>query len=48
MRSEKIVKKILGENDALQRLNWLTQEEAKSTATQTLELVYRLVKNTDG
>ena len=29
----------------LQRLDRLTQEEAKTTATQTLELVYGLVKN---
>jgi hypothetical protein len=39
---------ILGENDVeavLQRLDRLTQEEAKTTATQTLEVVYGLVKN---
>jgi hypothetical protein len=29
----------------LQRLDRLTQEEAKTTATQTLEVVYGLVKN---
>ena len=29
----------------LQRLDRLTQEEAKTTATQTLGLVYGLVKN---
>jgi hypothetical protein len=29
----------------LQRLDRLTQEEAKTTATQTLQLVYGLVKN---
>ena len=29
----------------LQRLDRLTQEEAQTTATQTLELVYGLVKN---
>jgi hypothetical protein len=29
----------------LQRLDRLTQEEAKTTATQTLELVYGLVEN---
>jgi hypothetical protein len=29
----------------LQRLDRLTQEEAKTTATQTLELVHGLVKN---
>ena len=29
----------------LQRLDRLTQEEAKTTATQTLELLHGLVKN---
>jgi len=29
----------------LQRLDRLTQEEAQTTATQTLEVVYGLVKN---
>jgi hypothetical protein len=29
----------------LQRLDRLTQEEAQTTATQTLQLVYGLVKN---
>ena len=29
----------------LQRLDRLTQEEARTTATQTLELVYGLIKN---
>jgi hypothetical protein len=29
----------------LQRLDRLTREEAQTTATQTLELVYDLVKN---
>jgi hypothetical protein len=46
--AEKFGKKILGENDVevvLQRLDRLTQEEAKTTATQTLGLVYGLVKN---
>jgi hypothetical protein len=46
--AEKIGKKILGENDVeavLQRLDRLTQEEAKTTATQTLEVVYGLVKS---
>jgi hypothetical protein len=46
--TEKFGKKILGENDVevvLQRLDRLTQEEAKTTATQTLGLVYGLVKN---
>jgi hypothetical protein len=47
--SEKLGKKLLGENDVeavLQRLDRLTREEAQTTATQTLELVYGLVKNT--
>ncbi|KAH9981963.1 hypothetical protein BJV74DRAFT_58893 [Russula compacta] len=40
------VKKLLGENEAvLQRLDRLTQEEAKTTARQTLEIVYGLVQN---
>jgi hypothetical protein len=46
--AEKFGKKLLGENDVeavLQRLDRLTQEEAQTTATQTLELVYGLVKN---
>jgi hypothetical protein len=48
MHSEKIGKKILGGNDVeavLQRLDRLTQEEDRTTATQTLEVVYGLVKN---
>lgn len=46
--AEKFGKKFLGENDiegALQRLDRLTQDEARATATQTLELVYQLVQN---
>ena len=46
--TEKFGKKILGENDVeaiLQRLDRLTQEEAKTTAAQTLEVLYGLVKN---
>ena len=46
--AEKLGKKFLGENDieaVLQRLDRLTQEEARTTATQTLEVVYGLVKN---
>ena len=46
--AEKFGKKILGENDVeavLQRLDRLTQEEARTTATQMLEVVYGLVKN---
>ena len=45
---EKLGKKLLGDNDVetvLQRLDRLTQEEAQTTATQTLELVYGLVKS---
>ena len=41
-------KKILGENGVeavLQRLDRLMQEEARTTATQMLEVVYGLVKN---
>ena len=47
--AEKLGKKLLGENDVeavLERLDWLTREEAQTTATQTLELVFGLVKNT--
>ena len=46
--SEKLGKKLLGENDVeavLQRLDRLTREEAQTTATQTLELMYGLVEN---
>jgi hypothetical protein len=46
--SEKLRKKLLGENGmeaVLQRLDRLTREEAQTTATATLELVYGLVKN---
>ena len=46
--AEKFGKKLLGENDVeavLERLDRLTREEAQTTATQTLELVYSLVKN---
>jgi len=44
----KFVKKLLGENDVgavLQRLDRLTQDEARTTAAQTLEVVYGLVQN---
>ena len=40
--------KLLGENGieaVLERLDRLTRGEAQTTATQTLELVYGLVKN---
>jgi hypothetical protein len=47
--AEKLVKKFFGgENDVgavLQRLDRLTQEEARITATQTLEVVHRLIQN---
>ena len=44
----KLVKKLLGENEVeamLQRLNRLTDDEARTTAAQTLEVVYGLVQN---
>ena len=44
---EKFGKKLFGENDVeavLQRFDRLTQEEARTTAAQTLEVAYRLVK----
>jgi hypothetical protein len=46
--AEKFVKKLLGEKDVeavLQRLDRLTQDEARTTAAQTLEVVYGLVQN---
>ena len=45
---EKLIKKFLGEKDVeavLQRLDRLTQDEARITATQTLEVVYGLMQN---
>ena len=44
----KLVKKLLGENEVeavLQRLDRLTLDEARTTASQTLEVVYGLVQN---
>jgi len=44
----KFLKKFLGENEVeavLQRLDRLTQDEARTTAAQTLEVVYGLVQN---
>jgi hypothetical protein len=44
----KPVKKLLGENEieaVLQRLDRLTDDEARTTAAQTLEVVYGLVQN---
>jgi hypothetical protein len=46
--AEKLVKKFLGEKDVeavIQRLDRLTRDEARMTATQTLEVVYGLVQN---
>ena len=45
---EKFGRKLFGENDVedvLQRLDRLTQEEARTTAAKTLEVVYGLVEN---
>jgi hypothetical protein len=46
--AEKLVKKLLGEKDVevvLQRLDRLTQDEARLTAAQTLGVVYGLIQN---
>jgi hypothetical protein len=46
--AEKFVKKLFGENEAeavLQRLDRLTQDEARMTAAQMLEVVYGLVQD---
>lgn len=46
--AEKLVRKFLGEKDVeavLKRLDRLTQEEARITAAQTLEVVYDLMQN---
>ena len=46
--TEKFVKKLFGESGieaVLRRLDRLTQEEARTTAVQTLEVVYGLVQN---
>ena len=45
---EKFTKKLLGEKDVesvLQRLDRLTQDEARMTVAQTLDVVYGLVGN---
>ena len=45
---EKLVKKLFGEKDVeavIQRLDRLTQDEARITAAQTLEVVYGLAQN---
>jgi hypothetical protein len=47
-RPVKFVKKLLGEKDieaVLQRLDRLTQDEARTTAAQNLEVVHGLVQN---
>ena len=44
----KLVKKLLGENEVeavLQRIDRLTLDEARTTAAQTLAVVYGLVQN---
>ena len=46
--TEKFAKKLLGESDieaVLQRLDRLTQEEARVTAANTLEVVHELFNN---
>ena len=46
--TEKFVKKLFGENEVgavLQRLDRLTQDEARTTAAQTLRVIYCLVQN---
>ena len=48
LTAEKYARKLLGEKDiesVLQRLDRLTLEESKMTATQTLDIVYGLVNN---
>ncbi|KAF8485118.1 hypothetical protein DFH94DRAFT_718426, partial [Russula ochroleuca] len=47
-RSRKFIKKLLGEKDVeavIQRLDRLTQDEARITAAQTLEVVHGLMHN---
>ena len=44
----RVMKKLLGENDVeaiLQRLDRLTQDEARTTAALTLQVVYNLFHN---
>ena len=44
----KLVSKLFGGNDVdavLQRLDRLTQDEARTTVAQTLEVIHRLVRN---
>jgi len=45
---EKFIKKLLGENEVeavLHRLDRLTQDEARTAAAQTLDVVYGLFQN---
>jgi len=47
----KFIKRLLGENDvgaALQRLDRLTQDEARTTAAQVLEVVYGILHDMKG
>ena len=47
-RAENLVKKLLGENEVevvLQRLDRLTDVEARTTAAQALEVIYGRVQN---
>ena len=47
-KPEKLLKKLLGDKDieaVLLRLDRLTLDEARITATQTLEIVYGLIQN---
>ena len=48
LTTDKYARKLLGEKDiesVLQRLDRLSLEESKMTATQTLDVVYGLVNN---
>jgi hypothetical protein len=48
LATEKFAKKLLGDNDVravLSRIDRLTQEESRATATQTLEIIHGLVNN---
>ena len=47
-KPERLLKKLLGDKDieaVLLRLDRLTLDEARITATQTLEIVYGLIRN---
>jgi hypothetical protein len=49
--AEKLVKKLFGEKDVeavLQRLDRLTQDEARTTAAEILKVVYGLVQDMSG